>query len=185
MIRVVNGTGTDGLLQNVLGQMQQYLNPDAYMARVGQAVDAQEGVARQQLESRLQQDMLARGIDPESPFAKRAMESAWAPYAGQFASARAGAGADYFRSLPNLAAMLLSMSRSGQGQRESSGGGGGGGMAPGGGWGGAIGTITNPEALSDWNHMPGGGWNNVRWDADAPGPNTRLNMYTQQKGFSG
>jgi hypothetical protein len=168
----------DRTLGSIFEQLKGFFDPSRYQQSVDSAVGAQENQARTDTQQRVKENLASRGIDPNSAFGQTMFQQMWAPMQGQFASARAGAGSDYYRMILGLAPTLLALTRKG----GSSEGGGGYTAPPGMG----IGSITNPEDLNRWDHLPSGGWNDVAvggggWDAGI-GPNGRLEMYLNQRG---
>lgn len=136
----------DNILDNILGQLQGFFDLNRYQSSVDQAVAAQEATARTGLQDRVRQNLAGRGIDPNSAYAQSMFTDLWAPMQSQFAGARAGAAADYYRSILSLAPTLLSLVQAQKASRNSGGDYGGfSGSLPAGVH---LGTITNPEVLT-------------------------------------
>ena len=135
----------DNVLDRILSQLEGFLDFNRYQSSVDQAVAAQEATARTGLEGKVAKNLAGRGIDPNSAYAQSMFTDLWAPMQNQFASARAGAASDYYRSILNMAPMLLQLAQS---ARKNTDNGWGMNAPPGV----AIGTITNPDFLNDWSH---------------------------------
>lgn len=160
----------DGLLQTILQSLSAPPNFDADFA-------ARENYLRDQFEKRdmpaFNRSLTARGLHPSSGLAVKALgeykDRALTPQIDALTPMRLAAMNQYRNGLAGLLPALLAFSQRGEAPAASSGGSGGFAAPPGV----SIGSITNPDSLNSWDHLPTG-YPQAAFNAGM-GPNTVLN----------
>lgn len=161
------------------GWLTQAMDPSAddqyFLARESQLrADTQKMAGR---------GSVRRGINPNDPHAKAMESELLAPHLANLTVQRKAASADRLGQGMQLFQFLMQLDEleSAKKSRAAAAAANAGGYMPPPGVG--IGSITNPDSLNTWNHMPSGPWQGSSGFAfSGDGPNTRMNGYLNAGG---